>query len=52
MEEMLEHRLMTGYYPRLTLEEGQRFASKGGYVVRFESAAGNGLLADGDWMVP
>ena len=51
-EEMLEHRLMTGYYPHLTLAEGQRFASKGGYMVRFAGDAGNRLLADSDWTVP
>jgi hypothetical protein len=27
---MLEHRLVTGYYPRLALAPNQRFASKGG----------------------
>jgi hypothetical protein len=51
-EEMLEHRLMTGYYPHLTLAEGQRFASKGGYMVRFAGDEGNRLLADSDWTVP
>ena len=50
-ESMIEHRLMTGPYPRLTLAEGQRFASKGGYLVKFAGAAGT-LEADGDWTVP
>jgi hypothetical protein len=52
MEELLEHRYLTGYYPRLALAEGQRFASKGGYVVRFADAAGNRLVAAHDWTVP
>jgi hypothetical protein len=50
-EEMLEHRVLTGPYPRLTLAEGQRFASKGGYVVRF-AGDGSQVIADGAWTVP
>jgi hypothetical protein len=52
VEEMLEHRVVTGYYPRLALAPGQRFASKGGYVVRFTGPAGSHVTADGDWIVP
>ncbi|HEV7611468.1 MAG TPA: hypothetical protein VGO37_06310 [Steroidobacteraceae bacterium] len=52
MDEMLEHRLMTGYYPRLTLAAGQRFASKGGYLLRFDGADGNRIHPDGGWLVP
>jgi hypothetical protein len=60
-EEMLERRLMTGAYPRLTLSEGERFASKGGYLLQFAGspsstgvAGGTGthLIADRDWTVP
>ena len=51
-EDMLEHRIMTGDYPRLTLAEGQRFASKGGFLVKFAGTDGNHLTADGDWVVP
>jgi hypothetical protein len=51
-EEMLEHRVMTGDYPRLALAEGQRFASKGGYLVQFAATEGSRLTADGDWLVP
>ena len=51
-ESMLEHRVITGYYPRLTLAPGQRFASKGGYLVRFLEPAGTRIVADGDWIVP
>jgi len=50
-EEMLEHRVLTGPYPHLTLAEGQRFASKGGYLVQF-AGDGTRLIADGAWTVP
>jgi hypothetical protein len=48
----LGHRLVNGYYPRLGLAPGQRFASKGGYLARYEDAGGTRLVADGDWIVP
>jgi hypothetical protein len=52
VEEMLEHRAVTGYYPRLALAPGQRFASKGGYLVHFAAASGTHVVADGEWVVP
>jgi hypothetical protein len=52
VEEGLEHRILTGYYPRLSLASGQSFASKGGYVVRFAENTGTHVIADGDWMAP
>ena len=48
----LGHRLVNGYYPRLGLAPGQRFASKGGYLARFVGASGTRLVTDGDWIVP
>ena len=47
----LGHRLVNGYYPRLGLAPGQRFASIGGYLARFEGS-GPSLVADGEWIVP
>jgi hypothetical protein len=52
LQAMVEHRAVTGYYPRLTLAENQHFASKGGYVVHFAQASGTRLAADSDWLVP
>jgi len=52
LEEMLEHRVVTGYYPRLAIATGQRFASKGGYIVQFADGAGTRLVAESDWVVP
>jgi hypothetical protein len=52
IEEMLEHRVITGYYPRLALAPGQRFASKGGYIVRFVGREGTRVAAEGDWVSP
>jgi len=52
LQGMLEHRLVTGYYPHLALAYHQRFASKGGYIAHFSAAAGTHLIADGDWIVP
>jgi len=52
VEDMIERRVITGYYPRLTLAPGQRFASKGGYMVHFSGSDGTRVAADGDWTVP
>jgi hypothetical protein len=52
LEMLLSHRLVNGYYPRLGLAPGQRFASKGGYLVRFAGPEGSRVAADGAWIVP
>jgi hypothetical protein len=52
LEMTLSHRLVNGYYPRLGLAPGQRFASKGGYLVRLAGAEGARVVADGEWVVP
>jgi hypothetical protein len=52
MEDMIEHRILTGYYPRLSLGPGQRFASKGGYIMRFPQATETHMVAVHDWLVP
>jgi len=52
LQEMVEHRILTGYYPRLTLGTGQPFASKGGYLVRFAAPMGPKIVAEGGWLVP
>jgi hypothetical protein len=50
LEVLVSHRLVNGYYPRLGLGPGQRFASKGGYLVRL--APGGGVVAETGWIVP
>lgn len=52
LEDMLSRRLITGYYPRLSLAPKQRFASKGGYMVHFDGNEGVKVVVEGDWIVP
>jgi hypothetical protein len=49
---MVSLKLFDGYYPRLGLAPGQRFASKGGYLVRLAPTPGSTVVADSDWVVP
>jgi cytochrome c553 len=51
LELMLSRRLVNGYYPHLGLAAGQRFASKGGYLVQVVGQGGP-VVAEGDWRVP
>jgi hypothetical protein len=52
LQGMMEHRIVTGYYPRLTLGTHQQFASKGGYLAHFVDASGPQIAADSDWLTP
>jgi len=52
MEGMLEHQLVSGYYPSLALAPNERFASKGGYIVHLATPAGTKVVPDTDWRVP
>ncbi len=42
----------TTLYPRLSLGSDQRFASKGGYIVRFAGSGGVQIVAQSDFIVP
>jgi hypothetical protein len=48
----VEHRVITGYYPRLTLGPQQRFASKGGFMMHFGGTGNSRLVPDGEWVTP
>lgn len=52
IEDMLSTRIINGYFTRLGLAPGQRFASKGGYIVRFGGTDEKKLIPVGDWTVP
>jgi cytochrome c553 len=53
LQGMVEHQLVTGYYPHLTLGYRQQFASKGGYIARLTEEHGTvRVVADSDWIVP
>jgi hypothetical protein len=51
LEDTVEHRLVTGYYPRLALGPHQHFASKGGFLARYDTDK-RGMLADSEWLTP
>jgi hypothetical protein len=52
IEQMAETALSPSIYPHLSLGPGQRFASRGGYIVGFPREAGGAPVPLGDWLVP
>jgi hypothetical protein len=52
LEHTLDHRVVNGYYPRLSLAPNERFASKGGYIVHFAGRSGSGLVPETEWLTP
>lgn len=56
MIEIIEHEVEnaydTGPYPQLALGPGQRFASKGAYIVALSPEAKDGIMPVSDWIVP
>lgn len=52
IEQMTQSSLSPSIYPHLSLGPGQRFASKGGYVIRFSPGADSTPLAISEWLIP
>ena len=52
IEQMAETSLSPSIYPRLSLGPGQRFASRGGYIVGFPQGATGMPVAVSDWLIP
>ncbi len=52
LEHETENALNPGVFPHLSLGPGQRFASKGSYIVQLSEAAPGGLEAASDWIIP
>jgi mono/diheme cytochrome c family protein len=51
VEHMAENAVPPSSYPRLSLGPGQRFASKGSYILRYAPETG-GFIPVGGWIVP
>ena len=52
IEHVAENNLNIGTHPTLALGPGQRFASKGAYIVSVDSKAPGGIRALSNWIVP
>jgi mono/diheme cytochrome c family protein len=52
LESMTGRPIAGSIYPRVVLGQGQRFASRGGYIARFAAPDFNRLIALGEWIVP
>lgn len=44
--------LSPSIYPRLSLGPGQRFASRGGYILGFPQGAAGMPVPVSDWLIP
>jgi hypothetical protein len=51
-EDMLARAANPARYPHLSLSQRQRFASRGGYVLRFAGPDSDARVADSEWTTP
>ncbi len=52
IEQMTGTSLSPSIYPHLSLGPGQRFASRGGYIVRFPQQTAGAPVPVSDWLIP
>ncbi|HHJ36598.1 MAG TPA: hypothetical protein ENJ87_12615 [Gammaproteobacteria bacterium] len=52
LEHMLDNAVLTGMYPKLTIGPGQRYASRGGYIVRIADDPALPLQPVSGWLLP
>jgi len=52
IEQEAENNLNPGTFPRLSLGPGQRYASKGAYIVQLDNQSEQKIHAVSDWLVP
>lgn len=52
IETEAENQINPGTFPRLSLGPGQRFASKGAYIVQFDTASAQTIRAVSEWITP
>jgi hypothetical protein len=52
IEHRVDNALTSSVYPRVTLTPGQRFASKGCYIVELPDDDSGGLVPVSNWIIP
>jgi len=52
VEHVTEKMFVSSVYPRLTLAPGQRYASKGGYILKITDKKGQSVAPVSEWLVP
>lgn len=52
MEHKLDKALLTGMYPKLTIGPGQRYASRGGYIMKVPDDISEPLQPLSEWLLP
>lgn len=52
LEHMLDNSIVTGIYPKLSLGPGQRYASKGGSIMKVPAMPGEKLQKVSEWIFP
>ncbi len=51
-EHMPDRATTPSVFPRVSLAPGQRFLSKGSYIVKFDAASKDGIVPVSDWITP